>query len=73
MHLLHQIPDHGGEGDSAREHLKVREFTFDHSFWSLDENDGHFASQEKVGVLLFILEADMIVRLMEEERERETV
>ncbi|BFZ12122.1 hypothetical protein BsWGS_15161 [Bradybaena similaris] len=43
-----KIPDHRGEGDSAREQLKVREFTFDHSFWSLDESDSHFVSQEQV-------------------------
>ncbi|CAG5127064.1 unnamed protein product, partial [Candidula unifasciata] len=42
------VPDHRGEGDSAREQLKIREFTFDHSFWSLDEDDSNFASQEKV-------------------------
>lgn len=24
------------------------DFTFDHSYWSFDANDGHFASQEQV-------------------------
>lgn len=43
-----KVPDHGIEGDSGREFLKVREFTFDHSFWSVDERDEHFVSQEKV-------------------------
>lgn len=50
-----QIPDHRGEGDSAREQLKVREFTFDHSFWSLDENDSHFVSQEQVRLINCIM------------------
>ena len=40
--------DHGAEGDHAREQLKTREFTFDHSFWSVRQVDTHFVSQEKV-------------------------
>ncbi|XP_012936774.1 kinesin-like protein KIF16B [Aplysia californica] len=40
--------EHGGEGDSARDHFKVREFTFDHSFWSVNEKDGHYATQTQV-------------------------
>ncbi|KAH9509084.1 Kinesin-like protein kif16b [Bulinus truncatus] len=43
-----KVPDHGGEGDVGRDSLKVREFTFDHSFWSVDENDAHYVTQEMV-------------------------
>ncbi|GFN97153.1 kinesin-like protein kif16b [Plakobranchus ocellatus] len=43
-----KMSDHGSEGDHAREQLKTREFTFDHSFWSARETDAHFISQEKV-------------------------
>lgn len=34
------------EGEAARE--KYKDFTFDFSYWSYDENDEHFASQEQV-------------------------
>ncbi|RUS86561.1 hypothetical protein EGW08_005700 [Elysia chlorotica] len=43
-----KVNEHGSEGDHAREQLKTREFTFDHSFWSARQADKHFASQEKV-------------------------
>jgi hypothetical protein len=34
------------ESDHGRERYK--DFTFDHSYWSFDEADSHYASQEKV-------------------------
>ncbi|KAL7023317.1 hypothetical protein ACKWTF_012561 [Chironomus riparius] len=34
------------QSSSLRDHF--HDFTFDHSYWSLDENDGHFTSQEQV-------------------------
>ena len=34
------------ESDHGRERYK--DFTFDHSYWSFDEVDSHYASQEMV-------------------------
>lgn len=34
------------QASTLRDHF--HDFTFDHSYWSLDQNDGHFASQEQV-------------------------
>jgi len=39
------------ESDHGRERYK--DFTFDHSYWSFDEADSHYASQEKVCVFYF--------------------
>ena len=41
------------ESDHGRERYK--DFTFDHSYWSFDEADYHYASQEKVCVFDFDL------------------
>ncbi|XP_059148242.1 kinesin-like protein KIF16B [Physella acuta] len=41
-----KAPSHASEGDGSQ--LKVREFTFDHSFWSVDANDLHYVNQEQV-------------------------
>uniref|UniRef100_A0A2C9JEX7 Kinesin motor domain-containing protein n=1 Tax=Biomphalaria glabrata TaxID=6526 RepID=A0A2C9JEX7_BIOGL len=43
-----KVSEHAAEGDVGRDALKVREFTFDHSFWSVNENDSHYVSQEVV-------------------------
>ncbi|KAJ2944678.1 hypothetical protein O0L34_g4034 [Tuta absoluta] len=34
------------QNDNSRE--KYKDFTFDHSYWSFDNNDSHFATQEQV-------------------------
>lgn len=34
------------QASTLRDHF--HDFTFDHSYWSLDQNDGHFTSQEQV-------------------------
>jgi len=36
----------GKESDHGRERYK--DFTFDHSYWSFDAADSHYASQEEV-------------------------
>ncbi|XP_076441871.1 kinesin-like protein KIF16B isoform X2 [Babylonia areolata] len=36
------------KGDSGRQETKVREFTFDHSFWSAGPADPHFVTQKQV-------------------------
>nr|XP_022333940.1 kinesin-like protein KIF16B isoform X3 [Crassostrea virginica] len=43
-----KIPEHSQEGDSGRELMRHKEFTFDFSFWSVLKTDPHFASQEQV-------------------------
>ncbi|XP_061173499.1 kinesin-like protein KIF16B [Saccostrea echinata] len=43
-----KIPEHLQEGDSGRELMRHKEFTFDFSFWSVLRTDPHFASQEQV-------------------------
>ncbi|XP_070179569.1 kinesin-like protein KIF16B isoform X2 [Littorina saxatilis] len=43
-----KVPEMGEVGDHGRDHLKVREFTFDHSFWSARATDQHFITQEQV-------------------------
>lgn len=43
-----KIPEHSQEGDSGREMMRHKEFTFDFSFWSVLKSDPHFASQEQV-------------------------
>ncbi|KAK7505448.1 hypothetical protein BaRGS_00003193, partial [Batillaria attramentaria] len=43
-----KVPEFGGEGDHGRDQLKLREFTFDHSFWSAVPTDPHFVTQEQV-------------------------
>jgi len=42
------------ESDHGRERYK--DFTFDHSYWSFDEADSHYASQEKVCVFYFLFD-----------------
>ncbi|XP_069117380.1 kinesin-like protein KIF16B isoform X2 [Argopecten irradians] len=43
-----KVPETGGEGDHARENMRLKEFTFDHSFWSVLRSDSNYASQEEV-------------------------
>ena len=43
-----KVSDAGGDGNSSRELLKVREFTYDHSFWSVDARDDHYVTQTQV-------------------------
>ncbi|XP_033734279.1 kinesin-like protein KIF16B isoform X1 [Pecten maximus] len=43
-----KVPETGGEGDHARENMRLKEFTFDHSFWSVLRSDCNYASQEEV-------------------------
>ncbi|XP_076464359.1 kinesin-like protein KIF16B isoform X2 [Babylonia areolata] len=43
-----KVPETGEMGDHGRDHLKLREFTFDHSFWSVSPDDPHFVAQEQV-------------------------
>ncbi|XP_025105880.1 kinesin-like protein KIF16B [Pomacea canaliculata] len=43
-----KVPEAGGEGDHGRDQLKLREFTFDYSFWSVCSTDSHFIKQEQV-------------------------
>ncbi len=43
--LSSQLPTHSS-GDSGRE--RVKQFTFDHSYWSVERSDSHYASQAQV-------------------------
>ncbi|GAB1601251.1 kinesin-like protein KIF16B isoform X1 [Argonauta hians] len=43
-----KIPEMVSEGDCGREAMRVKEFTFDFSFWSSSKQDSSFASQEHV-------------------------
>lgn len=42
-----QLPEQTSEGDVAREAFKVKDFTYDFSFWSFSKADVHYASQEQ--------------------------
>ena len=44
MYVL-QIPEHSG-GDASRERNK--EFTYDHSYWTVDKADPRYSAQDKV-------------------------
>lgn len=50
--LTLQIREHAQEGDTGREVMRHKEFTFDFSFWSVLRTDPHFASQEQVTIQL---------------------
>ncbi|CAC5363870.1 KIF16B [Mytilus coruscus] len=43
-----KIPEFGCEGDVAREATRTKEFSFNYIFWSVDQNDPNYCSQEKV-------------------------
>ncbi|KAL8611043.1 hypothetical protein ACOMHN_042659 [Nucella lapillus] len=43
-----KVSETGEIGDHGRDNLKLREFTFDHSFWSVSPADSHFVTQEQV-------------------------
>ncbi|KAK3093196.1 hypothetical protein FSP39_012500 [Pinctada imbricata] len=43
-----KIPESMHEGDTAREAMRQKDFTFDFSFWSVLKTDPKYASQEKV-------------------------
>ncbi|XP_071080558.1 kinesin-like protein KIF16B [Haliotis cracherodii] len=43
-----KMPESIGAGDSGREQMRVKDFTFDHSFWSANPGDQHYVSQENV-------------------------
>lgn len=44
LFIVFQIPGSCREIDRER----YKDFTFDHSYWSFDTNDDHYASQEEV-------------------------
>lgn len=46
--ILFQIPEFGCEGDVAREATRTKEFSFNYIFWSVDQDDSNYCSQEKV-------------------------
>ncbi|OWF53130.1 kinesin-like protein KIF16B isoform X2 [Mizuhopecten yessoensis] len=43
-----KVSEMGAEGDHARENMRLKEFTFDHSFWTVLRSDSNYASQEEV-------------------------
>ncbi|XP_052103586.1 kinesin-like protein KIF16B [Mytilus californianus] len=43
-----KIPEFGCEGDVAREATRTKEFSFNYIFWSVDQDDPNYCSQEKV-------------------------
>ncbi|XP_046558058.1 LOW QUALITY PROTEIN: kinesin-like protein KIF16B [Haliotis rubra] len=43
-----KMPGSVGAGDTGREQMRVKDFTFDHSFWSANPEDKHYVSQENV-------------------------
>ncbi|KAM3959288.1 LOW QUALITY PROTEIN: kinesin-like protein 98A [Aphomia sociella] len=43
---LHTVKNSKEQNDGSRE--KYKDFTFDHSYWSYDSEDKHYASQEQV-------------------------
>lgn len=49
-------PEEKSDDQYGRE--RVKDFFFDYSYWSFDENSAHFTSQEKVPDLLFTVESD---------------
>ena len=46
--ILLQLPTYSS-GDSGRE--RIKQFTYDHSYWSVNKNDPRYASQAQVCVL----------------------
>lgn len=51
----HQVAD-SILGDSTRE--RVKDFTFDYSYWSACLKDSHYTAQEQVGVFVLIVSLD---------------
>ncbi|KAJ8308445.1 hypothetical protein KUTeg_013319 [Tegillarca granosa] len=44
-----KVSDHATEGDVGREGMRLKEFTFDFSFWSVEKLDSKYVSQQQTG------------------------
>ena len=58
----HTSPPSSGLSDIGRERVKT--FTYDYSYWSVNPTDRNFASQEKVRIINFIKNGhDIVMRV----------
>lgn len=43
-----QIPERNAEGGHGKDAMRIKDFTYDFSFWSVDKNEPKYCSQKQV-------------------------
>lgn len=52
-----QIPERNAEGGHGKDAMRIKDFTYDFSFWSVDKNEPKYCSQKQVcSIDTFMLE-----------------
>ncbi|CAG2189115.1 KIF16B [Mytilus edulis] len=46
--ILRQIPERNAEGGHGKDAMRIKDFTYDFSFWSVDKNEPKYCSQKQV-------------------------